>query len=31
MDLQNTTLFWHFAILTAVATVAVIAGFPLVT
>jgi cytochrome c oxidase subunit I+III len=28
MDLQNTTLYWHFAILTAVITVAVISGFP---
>jgi cytochrome c oxidase subunit I+III len=29
MDIQNVTLFWHFAVLTAIATVAVIAGFPL--
>ncbi len=29
MDLANTELFWHFAALTALATVAVIAGFPL--
>jgi cytochrome c oxidase subunit I+III len=28
-DLANTTLYWHFAILTTVITVAVIAGFPL--
>ena len=30
IDLQNTTLYWHFAILTAITTVLVIAGFPLV-
>jgi cytochrome c oxidase subunit I+III len=29
MDLQNVTLFWHFTLLTAIVTVAVIAGFPL--
>jgi cytochrome c oxidase subunit I+III len=29
MDLQNTTLFWHFAFLTTAVTAAVIAGFPL--
>lgn len=28
MDLSNTELFWHFAALTALATVAVVAGFP---
>jgi cytochrome c oxidase subunit I+III len=28
MDLANTELFWHFTVLTALATVAVIAGFP---
>jgi cytochrome c oxidase subunit I+III len=30
MDLANVVLFWHFTLLTAVITVAVIAGFPLV-
>jgi cytochrome c oxidase subunit I+III len=29
IDLANTTLYWHFAVLTVVITVAVIAGFPL--
>jgi cytochrome c oxidase subunit I+III len=31
LDLSITTLYWHFAALTAAITVAVIAGFPLVT
>jgi cytochrome c oxidase subunit I+III len=31
MDLDNTVLYWHFAALTAVATVVVVAGFPLVS
>jgi cytochrome c oxidase subunit I+III len=30
MDLVNVTLYWHFAILTTLVTVATIAGFPLV-
>jgi cytochrome c oxidase subunit I+III len=30
VDIGNVVLFWHFIILTAVVTVAVIAGFPLV-
>jgi cytochrome c oxidase subunit I+III len=30
MDIVNVALYWHFATLTAVVTVAVIAGFPLV-
>ena len=30
IDISNVTLYWHFAALTAVITVAVIAGFPLV-
>ncbi|HSK80650.1 MAG TPA: cytochrome c oxidase subunit I [Thermoanaerobaculia bacterium] len=30
IDIANVSLFWHFAALMAVATVAVIAGFPLV-
>jgi cytochrome c oxidase subunit I+III len=30
VDIVNTALYWHFATLTAVITVAVIAGFPLV-
>ncbi|MBL8953403.1 MAG: cbb3-type cytochrome c oxidase subunit I [Myxococcaceae bacterium] len=30
-ELQNTTLYWHFTALTALITVAVIAGFPLAT
>jgi cytochrome c oxidase subunit I+III len=30
MDLANATLYWHFAALTTVVTVATIAGFPLV-
>ena len=29
-DIVNVTLYWHFATLTALITVAVIAGFPLV-
>jgi cytochrome c oxidase subunit I+III len=29
-DITNVTLYWHFALLTVVVTVAVIAGFPLV-
>jgi cytochrome c oxidase subunit I+III len=29
-DLENTLLLWHFTVFTAVVTVAVIAGFPLV-
>jgi cytochrome c oxidase subunit I+III len=29
-DLSNVTLYWHFLAVTAVITVAVIAGFPLV-
>jgi cytochrome c oxidase subunit I+III len=29
-DIVNTALYWHFAALTAVITIAVIAGFPLV-
>jgi cytochrome c oxidase subunit I+III len=31
MDLRNTILVWHFSLLTTAITVAVIAGFPLVT
>jgi cytochrome c oxidase subunit I+III len=31
MDIVNVTLYWHFAGLTAAITVAVIAGFPLVS
>jgi cytochrome c oxidase subunit I+III len=31
MELGNTVLYWHFAVLTAAATVAVVAGFPLVS
>jgi cytochrome c oxidase subunit I+III len=30
LDMSNVALFWHFTILTAIITVAVIAGFPLV-
>jgi cytochrome c oxidase subunit I+III len=30
LDMCNTTLFWHFVAITAVITVGVIAGFPLV-
>ena len=30
IDITNVALYWHFAALTAVVTVAVIAGFPLV-
>ncbi len=30
IDIQNVALFWHFVAITAVITVAVIAGFPLV-
>ena len=30
IDIVNVTLFWHFTALTALLTVAVIAGFPLV-
>jgi cytochrome c oxidase subunit I+III len=30
MDLANVTLYWHFTALTAVVTIATIAGFPLV-
>jgi cytochrome c oxidase subunit I+III len=30
IDISNVALYWHFAVLTAVITVAVIAGFPLV-
>jgi cytochrome c oxidase subunit I+III len=30
IDISNVALYWHFAALTAVVTVAVIAGFPLV-
>jgi cytochrome c oxidase subunit I+III len=30
-DIENTTLFWHFVAFTVVITVAVVAGFPLVT
>ncbi|MGE0160169.1 MAG: cytochrome c oxidase subunit I [Gemmatimonadales bacterium] len=30
MDLDNTVLYWHFAMLTTVVTTLVIAGFPLV-
>jgi cytochrome c oxidase subunit I+III len=29
IDIANVALYWHFAALTAVMTVAVIAGFPL--
>jgi cytochrome c oxidase subunit I+III len=29
IDIHNTALYWHFAVVTAVITVAVIAGFPL--
>jgi cytochrome c oxidase subunit I+III len=31
IDLANATLYWHFAALTAIVTVATIAGFPLVS
>ena len=31
VDMENTALFWHFIAFTVVVTVAVIAGFPLVT
>ena len=31
IDIQNVTLYWHFVAVTAVVTVAVIAGFPLVS
>jgi cytochrome c oxidase subunit I+III len=31
IDIANVTLYWHFAALTAAVTVAVIAGFPLVS
>jgi cytochrome c oxidase subunit I+III len=31
IDLHNTVLVWHFTLLTALTTVAVIAGFPLAT
>ena len=30
IDIRNVTLYWHFMVLTAVAAVAVLAGFPLV-
>ena len=30
-DIVNVALYWHFMALTAVITVAVVAGFPLVT
>jgi hypothetical protein len=30
IDITNVALYWHFTALTAVITVAVIAGFPLV-
>jgi cytochrome c oxidase subunit I+III len=30
MEITNVTLYWHFTAFTAVVTVAVIAGFPLV-
>jgi cytochrome c oxidase subunit I+III len=30
IDIHNVALYWHFAILMVVVTVAVIAGFPLV-
>ena len=30
IEIANTTLYWHFTLLTVVVTVAVIAGFPLV-
>ena len=30
IDIGNVTLYWHFAALTTLITVAVIAGFPLV-
>jgi cytochrome c oxidase subunit I+III len=30
IDMANVVLYWHFSALTAVVTVAVIAGFPLV-
>jgi cytochrome c oxidase subunit I+III len=30
IDMANTTLFWHFTTFTAIVTVAVLAGFPLV-
>jgi cytochrome c oxidase subunit I+III len=30
IDIANVVLYWHFAALTAVITIAVIAGFPLV-
>ena len=30
IEIQNVALYWHFAVLTAVITVLVIAGFPLV-
>jgi cytochrome c oxidase subunit I+III len=29
IDIQNVALFWHFVVITAVITVAVLAGFPL--
>ena len=31
MDIVNVTLYWHFAAITAVITIAVIAGFPLMS
>jgi cytochrome c oxidase subunit I+III len=31
IDITNVALYWHFTGLTAVVTVAVIAGFPLVS
>ena len=30
IDIHNVALFWHFAAVTTVITVAVVAGFPLV-
>ena len=30
IDIANVTLYWHFTVVMAVVTVAVIAGFPLV-
>ena len=30
IDITNVALYWHFAIVTTLVTVAVIAGFPLV-
>ena len=30
IDIHNVELFWHFALVTALVTIAVIAGFPLV-